>query len=134
MHSECHSIKSSILKFVSHTTRPNAFGVSFNLHLHSQSHWSLFHGTWQKRPRQIDHRMTSGKELTTLLMQQAVHVLYIHMRIHTLCANDVYIYIHFHMPCRQMIHVYLYIFMCIQIHFHTYTHTFSYVYTYIFGK
>ena len=31
--------------------QPIAFGVSFNLLPQSQSHWSLFSGTWQKRPR-----------------------------------------------------------------------------------
>ena len=29
-----------------------AFGVSINFNLQSQSHWSLFNGTWQKRPRE----------------------------------------------------------------------------------
>ena len=32
-----------------------AFGVSFNLNLQSQSHWSFFNRTWQKRPRELDH-------------------------------------------------------------------------------
>jgi len=36
--------------------QPVAFGVSFNLNPQSQSHWSLFNGTWQKRPRELDHR------------------------------------------------------------------------------
>jgi len=31
-----------------------AFGVAFNLNLHSQSHWSLVTGTRQKRPRELD--------------------------------------------------------------------------------
>ena len=30
--------------------QPIAFGVSCNLNLQSQSPWSLFNGTWQKRP------------------------------------------------------------------------------------
>jgi len=32
-----------------------AFGVSFNFNLQSQSHWSVFNRTWQKRPRERDH-------------------------------------------------------------------------------
>ena len=28
-----------------------------NANLQSQSHWSLFNGTWQKRPRELDHRL-----------------------------------------------------------------------------
>jgi len=32
-------------------------GVSFTLNLQFQSHWSLFNGTWQKRPRALDHRL-----------------------------------------------------------------------------
>jgi len=34
-----------------------AFAASFNLSFQSQFYWSLFHGTWQKRPREFDHRM-----------------------------------------------------------------------------
>ena len=37
--------------------QPIAFGVSFNHNLQSQSHWSLFNGTWQKRPRELDSRL-----------------------------------------------------------------------------
>jgi len=35
--------------------QPIAFGVSLNLNLQSQSPWSLFNGTWQKRPRELDY-------------------------------------------------------------------------------
>ena len=45
------------------------FEVSFNLNLLSQSRWSLFDGTWQKRPRELDYRMSFGKEEITLKMQ-----------------------------------------------------------------
>jgi len=31
--------------------------VSCNFNLHSQSPWSLFNGTWQKRPRELDYRL-----------------------------------------------------------------------------
>jgi len=31
--------------------------VSFNLNLKSQSPRSLFNGTWQKRPRELDYRL-----------------------------------------------------------------------------
>ena len=34
-----------------------AFGVSFNLNLQSQSPWSLFNGMWQKRHRELEHRL-----------------------------------------------------------------------------
>jgi len=34
--------------------QPMAFGVSFNLNLQSQSLWSLFNGTWRKRPRDLE--------------------------------------------------------------------------------
>ena len=37
--------------------RPIAFGVLFYLNLQSQSPWSLFNGTWWKRPRELDHRL-----------------------------------------------------------------------------
>jgi len=37
-------------------TQPTAFGVSFNLNLQSQSHWSIFNRTRQERPTEIDHR------------------------------------------------------------------------------
>ena len=52
--------------------QPIAFGVSCNLNLQSQSHWSLFNGTWWKRPRERDHRLRFENSETTLQMQQAV--------------------------------------------------------------
>ena len=45
---------------------PIAFGVSFNLNLQSNSHGSLFNGTWQKRPRERDPRLGFENEETTL--------------------------------------------------------------------
>jgi len=51
-----------------------AFGVSFNLILQSQSYWSLFNGTWQKRPGELDHRLKNEIAEMTLQMQQAVLV------------------------------------------------------------
>ena len=37
-----------------------ALGVPFNLILKSQFYyyWSLFYGTWQKRPGELDHRLS----------------------------------------------------------------------------
>ena len=35
--------------------QPLAFGVSFILNLQSQSHWSLFDGTWQTRPSELEY-------------------------------------------------------------------------------
>ena len=46
--------------------------VLFNLNLQSQSHWFLFKGTWQKRPRELDDRFRSEKEERTLEIHQAV--------------------------------------------------------------
>jgi len=63
------------MKFVAHkwTTyrmlQPIAFGVSFNLNLQSQSPWSLFNGPWQKRPRELDHRLRFEIDEMTLQMQ-----------------------------------------------------------------
>jgi len=48
---------------------PIAIGVSFNLNLHSQSHWSLFNGTWQQRPKQLNNRLRFEKEEMTLQKQ-----------------------------------------------------------------
>ena len=49
--------------------QPIAFGVSFNLNLQSQSPWSLFNGTWQKRPSELDYRLRFEIEEMTLQMQ-----------------------------------------------------------------
>jgi len=48
---------------------PIAFGILFNLDLQSQSPWSLFNGTWQKRPREPDYRLRFEIEEMTLQMQ-----------------------------------------------------------------
>ena len=44
----CNTEIECIQKYI----QPIAFGVSFNLNLQSQSHWSLFNGTRQKRPEE----------------------------------------------------------------------------------
>jgi len=49
--------------------QPVAFAVSFNVNLQSQSPWSLFNGTWQKKPRELDHRLRFENEEMTLQMQ-----------------------------------------------------------------
>jgi len=49
--------------------RAIAFGVSFNLNLQSQSPFSLFNGTWQKRPSELDYRLRFEIEEMTLQMQ-----------------------------------------------------------------
>jgi len=50
----------------------------FHLNLQSQSPWSLFNGTWQKRPRELDDRLRIEIEEMTLQMQQGVpHSLFI---------------------------------------------------------
>ena len=48
------------------TVQPIASGVSFNLNRQSQSHWSLFNGTWQKRLRELDDRLRFEIEEMTL--------------------------------------------------------------------
>ena len=45
------------------------FQVSFILNLQSQSHCSLFDGTWQKRPRELDYRLRFEKTETALQIQ-----------------------------------------------------------------
>jgi len=49
--------------------QPIAFVVSFNLNLQSQSPWSLFDGTWQKRPRELNYRLRFEIEEMKLQMQ-----------------------------------------------------------------
>jgi len=49
--------------------QPIAFGASFNLNAQSQSRWSLFNGTWQKRPRELENRLRFEIEEMTLQMQ-----------------------------------------------------------------
>jgi len=44
--------------YTSPSLHPIAFGVSCNLILQSQSNWSLFNGTWQKRRRELDNRLS----------------------------------------------------------------------------
>jgi len=49
--------------------QPIAFGVSFHLILQPQSHWSVFNGTWQKRPTKLDHGLRFEIEEMPLQMQ-----------------------------------------------------------------
>jgi len=49
--------------------QPIAFGVSFHLNLPSQSPLSLFNGTWQKRPSELDYQLRFEIEEMTLQMQ-----------------------------------------------------------------
>ena len=49
--------------------QPIAFGVSFDLNVQSLSPWSLFNGTWQKRPRELDNRLKFENEEMILHMQ-----------------------------------------------------------------
>jgi len=50
----------------------STFWVSSHLKIQSHSDWSLFKGTWQKRPRELDLRLRFEIEETTLQMQQTV--------------------------------------------------------------
>jgi len=75
----CMRLKKDSTVCVSHShVQPIAFGVSFNFNLQSQSHWSLFNQTWQKRPRELDCRFRFENEEMTLQLQYAVTWL-IHM-------------------------------------------------------
>ena len=49
--------------------QPIAFGVSFILNLQSQSHRSLSSGTWQKRRRELDNRLSFEIRKITLQVQ-----------------------------------------------------------------
>jgi len=49
------------IKMTFEKIQPIAFGVSFNLILQSQSNWSLFNGTWQKRRKEIDNQLSFEK-------------------------------------------------------------------------
>mmetsp|Transcript_39367 Transcript_39367/g.63455 ORF Transcript_39367/g.63455 Transcript_39367/m.63455 type:complete len:124 (+) Transcript_39367:3035-3406(+) len=46
-----------------------ASGESSNLILQSQSNWSLFNGTWQKRHRELENRLSCEIGEMTLRMQ-----------------------------------------------------------------
>ena len=46
--------------------QPVVFGVSVDLILHSQSVWSLFNKTWQKRRKELDNRLIFEIGETTL--------------------------------------------------------------------
>jgi len=50
---ECHFFILTVL----YQVQPIAFGVSFILILQSQSPGSLFNGTWQKRPRELEQQL-----------------------------------------------------------------------------
>jgi len=64
------SLSKSVLKvFLKMHVQPIAFGVSFKPNVQSQSPWSLFNGTWQKRPRELDYRSKFENEEMTLQMQ-----------------------------------------------------------------
>jgi len=52
--------------------QPIAFEVPFHLIPQSQSDWSLFNGTWQKRGRELDTRLSFDIKEMTLQMQQAI--------------------------------------------------------------
>ena len=49
--------------------QPIAFEVSFNLDLQSESPWSLYNATWQKRPRELEFRLRFEIEEIALQMQ-----------------------------------------------------------------
>jgi len=57
--------------------QPIAIGVSFILNLQSESHSSLFDGTWQKRPRELDYRLRFENVCVFVLKESlsSVHVL-----------------------------------------------------------
>jgi len=62
--------------FISHFfhVQPIATEVAFNLILQSQSNWSLFSGTWQKRRKELFNRLSLEIGKMTLQMQWAVFI------------------------------------------------------------
>ena len=61
-------------RWMSHVTHTNESclyntHMSFNLILQSQSNWSLFNGTWQKRRRELEKRLSFEIGELTLQMQ-----------------------------------------------------------------
>jgi len=64
---------------------------SFNLILQSQSEWSFFSGTWQKRRRSLDHRLGFEIGEMTLQTQYIVHV-----------QGDLYVSFHIHVKYRSL--------------------------------
>jgi len=57
----------------------------FNLNLQSQSQVSFFNGIWQKRPRELDHRLGFETEEMKLQVKSAVHI-YTHIA-HQRCVE-----------------------------------------------
>jgi len=51
--------------------QPIAFRVSFNINLQSQSHWSLYNGTWENN--KLDPRLRFEAGESTLQMTWAVY-------------------------------------------------------------
>jgi len=92
--------------------QPIAFGVSFDLILQSQSNWSLFNGTWQKRHQELDNRLRFEFREITLQMHEAniywQGYIYWHSRDLDLCIS-IYMYYIF-------IYIYVYIYICIYIY------------------
>ena len=70
-HCNAHSLSWELKEgnLETHELQRVAFGVSLNLNLQSQFHWSLIYETWQKRPRVLDLRLRFETEETKLQMQ-----------------------------------------------------------------
>ena len=86
--------------------QPVAFGVSLDLILESQSSRSLSNGTWQKRPSELDHRLSFEIGELTLHLQKHVsrqsHIFWLLVPLLNL-FRDIYIYTY--------IYVYIYIYI-----------------------
>jgi len=64
--------------------------------LESQSHWSLFNGTWQKRPREQDDWLRFGNEEMTLQVQQAGVDVFMTSMVYTITYKHTYTHKHTH--------------------------------------
>jgi len=90
--------------------------VSFNRNLQSRFHWSLFNGVWQKRNRELDHRLGFQIEEMTLQMQGAVYTIqsiyntiYIQYNLYTIQSIYNTIYIQYNLFTIQSIYNTIYI-------------------------
>jgi len=114
--------------------QPIAFGVSFDFNLQSQSPWSLFNETWQKRPRKLEHRLRFEIEEMTLQIQQAVHPNMCAKTWAVFICTYIYVYQSIHACVYRCIHIctWIYVYTCCNMYRCKYTCVRIYTYTYIY--
>jgi len=102
--------------YMSSSLHPIAFGVSCNLILQSQSNWSLFNGTWQKRRRELDNRLSFeiGEGIPPIppmrcdvlfLCRQGMYTAYRCISLDKVCVRRLIIYIYLHAYFVLHIHI-----------------------------